>query len=64
MLETSYFEVELCETYMRHAAYGRGYARARAVLQLDPDPHPVPDHFLRHLPTGAEDGGEGGGLER
>lgn len=47
LLETSYFEVEVCETFLRQGkGMGRGYARARAVARRDPDPHPVPDRFL------------------
>jgi tRNA (mo5U34)-methyltransferase len=49
LLRTSYFEVELCEAFLRQGNVGRGYARARAVDRLDPDPHPVPDHFLKGL---------------
>jgi SAM-dependent methyltransferase len=53
LLTTSYFEVELCETFLRQGRVGRGYARARAVTRLDPDPHIVPDHFLRDVAAGA-----------
>jgi tRNA (mo5U34)-methyltransferase len=54
LLETSYFEVELCETFLRTGRVGRGYARARAVDRLEPDPHPVPDHFLKDVATSVE----------
>ncbi len=49
LLTTSYFEVELCETFLRQGRVGRGYARARAVTRLVPDPHIVPDHFLKDV---------------
>ena len=53
LLTTSYFEVELCETFLRQGRVGRGYARARAVTRLDPDPHIVPDHFLKDVAASA-----------
>jgi tRNA (mo5U34)-methyltransferase len=50
MLETSYFQVEVCETFQRQdeaLKIGRAYAQAVAVDAPSPDPHIVPDHFLR-----------------
>lgn len=50
LLETSYFRVDVCEIFMRQydeRRIGRCYAQAVAIEAPVPDPHIVPDHFLR-----------------
>jgi len=49
LLETSYFNVEICETYLRQderLKIGRAYAMATAVGWKDMDRHCFPDYFL------------------
>ncbi len=47
-LETSYFDVELCEAFLRppDSHIGRAYARAVAVERNHDPRHVIPDHFL------------------
>jgi tRNA (mo5U34)-methyltransferase len=50
LLESSYFDVPLCEVYLRQdeaQKIGRAYAKAVAVER--PDAHIVPDHFLHEF---------------
>jgi tRNA (mo5U34)-methyltransferase len=52
LLESSYFDVTLCEAYLRQGEelkIGRGYANAVAVERADA--HIVPDHFLHAFDT-------------
>ena len=49
LLESSYFEVRSCETFLRQdetLKIGRAYAQAVAVEGPLADPHVVPDRFL------------------
>jgi tRNA (mo5U34)-methyltransferase len=50
LLESSYFEVESCDTFLRQdetLKIGRAYARAVAVERPLGESHVVPDRFLR-----------------
>ena len=50
LLESSYFDVESCETFLRQdetRKIGRAFARAIAVERAAADRHAVPDRFLR-----------------
>jgi SAM-dependent methyltransferase len=54
LLESSYFEVRSCETFLRQdeaLKIGRAYARATAVERSLGDRHVVPDHFLAEHDT-------------
>jgi tRNA (mo5U34)-methyltransferase len=49
LLESSYYEVESCETFLRQdetLRIGRAYARATAAARAPGQTHVVPDHFL------------------
>lgn len=53
MLESSYFSVDVCETYLRQddvRKIGRTYVKATAVQPLDDQWHIVPDYVLKDVP--------------
>ncbi len=56
LLESGYFEVDLCEIYLRQdetLKIGRTYVKAKAVEHTSAGRHLVPDHFLREFDRGS-----------